>query len=113
MGRTLSNQGADVTPVAKSMVTDPGTQAAVGYGDGADDSGNNVMRSAQLSEDGDSSGGNNDNNAAGIGLQLLSRGSVLALCLIDTTTNTLETPNHDTIFLWVRIWQSGRGHPSV
>src|SRR5271156_5354075 len=94
--RPFSNQETGVTPVAKGMNTDPGTQAAVGHGDGAGDSGDDAMRSAQFSEDGDGSGdggGDDNNNATRIGLQVLKqRKRALS---IDTTTCTLGTPNPD------------------
>jgi len=100
--RPFSNQETGVTPVAESMNTDPGTQAAVGHGDSAGDFGDDTMRSTQLSEGGDGSGGdrgdggNDDNNATRISLQVLKQRKRARSLSIDTTTRTLGTPNPDT-----------------
>jgi len=100
LGRPFSNQETGDTPVAEGMITDAGTQAAVGHGDGAGDSGDDAMRSAQLSEDRDgassSSGGDNDNNATGIGLQVLKQRKRARSLPIDTTTRTIGIPHPNT-----------------
>ena len=63
--------------VAEGMNTDPGTQATVHHRDGTGDSGDDAMRSDQLSEDPDGGGGgdvddsDNDNNVTRIGLQVI------------------------------------------
>ena len=113
MERTLSNQEIVITPVAESTVIGLGTQAAVGYGYGVGDSGDDVMRSAQLSEGGDGSDGDDDNNAAGIGLQRPKQGKRARSLSINTTINTLETPDHDTNYLLVGPHLAKRQRPSL
>jgi len=83
-----------VTPIAEGMISDPDTQ---GHGNNAGDSGDDVMRFAQLSEFGD--GGDDDdddNNATGIGLQVLKQRKRVRSLSIDTTTHMLGTPDPDT-----------------
>ena len=57
----LKRKGA--IPVAEGMNKHPSTQAAVGHGDGAGDSGDDIMRSTQLSEDGDGSSGSSGDSS--------------------------------------------------
>ena len=98
----LSNLETGVTPVAEGMITDPDTQ---GHGDNAGDSGDDVMRFAQLPEygNGNGSGGDDDddddddNNATVVGLQVLKQRKRARSLSIGTTINTFETPNHDTL----------------
>ena len=91
------------TPVAESMNKDPGTRAAVGHRDCAGDSGDDTMRSAQLSEDGDGSGAgagdssDDDHNATRIGLQVLKQRKRARSLPTDTTTRTLGTANPDRL----------------
>jgi len=91
------------TLVAESMNKDPGTQTAVGHRDYAGDSGDDTMRSAQLSEDGDGSGAgagdssDDDHNATRIGLPVLKQRKCARSLPTDMTTLTLGTANPDRL----------------
>lgn len=71
------------------------------------------MRSAQLSEDGAATDGDDDNNATGIGLQPSKQRKRARSLSIDTTTNTLETRDHDTNYLLVGPHLAKRQRPSL
>src|SRR5215469_8694039 len=77
------------------MITDPDGQAAVDHGEGAGDSRDDVMRSAQILEHRDGGGGD-DNTATGIGLQVLKQRKRARSLPIDTTTCTLGIPYPDS-----------------